>query len=237
MARDLEIPDPPPLTDELHEDLRLLERKLSSSIGACYRGADLHDPHAAFEYIRTYAVKFYDTFYEFYSQHPVYEPHWQSTSEVFAFGRILKCIDGYGQIERLFERDPTRALRIKRTISDHAARKEALRNRLKVVIPPPQTAKSALSVFAPLLELPAESPLKRVPRSIQSNLAAQKMEAHRERLGLNQTQFANKLGLDPKTLYKFRKTGKVDKSVAAIIAQEMGTTVEQLLKRSAPRLD
>jgi hypothetical protein len=122
MASNLEIPDMPPLTDDMHADLRLLERKLKSALGDCYRGHDLHDSHAAFEYVRTYATKFYDLFYGFYSKYLDYESHWRSQSERFASGRVAKCISSYSDIEYFFDRDPTLILRVKKTIEEHAGR-------------------------------------------------------------------------------------------------------------------
>ena len=54
------------------------------------------------------------------------------------------------------------------------------------------------------------------------------MEKYIEASGENFTHFAKKIQVDPKTLYTFRKTGKVDKSVFSRIAREMGLSPDQL---------
>jgi DNA-binding XRE family transcriptional regulator len=122
MRKPLEIFDMPPLTLEMHSELRGMERLLQRALDNCCSSQDLIDPHAAFEYARTYAAKFYDCFYSFYSQipDPEYRPHWRPASETFAFQRLVQCIENSYAIRRFFASDPTRIQRIIRTISDHA---------------------------------------------------------------------------------------------------------------------
>jgi len=95
---------------------------------------------------------------------------------------------------------------------------------------PPLLKAVAAAMQAKKVPAPRPATKKRVPRSISSMLAAEKMDQYRETIGLDQTQFAGKLQVDPKTLYKFRRTGKVDKRIAATIAKEMGISVEELLR-------
>ena len=68
---------------------------------------------------------------------------------------------------------------------------------------------------------------KRIGRSIHSEKAAQRMEAYIQDKGITQTQFSVAVNADTKTLYRFRRTGKVEKSVARRIAEAMGITLEQ----------
>jgi hypothetical protein len=68
---------------------------------------------------------------------------------------------------------------------------------------------------------------KRIGRSIHSEKAAQRMEAYIQDKGITQTQFSVAVNADTKTLYRFRRTGKVEKSVAKRIAEAMGITLEQ----------
>jgi len=117
---ELEVSDMPPLTDEVHAELRVLERKLYAAISECVSNYDLLDPQAAFEYLRTFAIKFYNTYYGFYSQYPEYESHWQSAAEKFAFGRVVKCATSYTSIRNFLATDSTRVPRIKKTIRKHA---------------------------------------------------------------------------------------------------------------------
>lgn len=72
---------------------------------------------------------------------------------------------------------------------------------------------------------------RRIPRSIHSESAAKKMEDYLNVKGLSQTQFAIQINVDPKTLYRFRATGKVGKPVAQTIALAMGITLEEFTAR------
>ena len=125
MGKTLEVSDMPALSDEMHTKLRALERDLRTELSHCCHSYDLRDPDAAFEYVRTYAIKFFDCFYGFYSHipDPQYESHWRPASEKFAYGRIVKCIENHSAVEAFFKRSSDRIERIKRTISDHAERK------------------------------------------------------------------------------------------------------------------
>ena len=95
MGKTFEASDMPPLTEEIHDELRAIERELCSVLFKCCGSYSLDDPEAAFEYTRTYAIKFYDCFYRFYSKNPdpVYQPHWRPASERFAFQRVIRCIE------------------------------------------------------------------------------------------------------------------------------------------------
>jgi len=73
------------------------------------------------------------------------------------------------------------------------------------------------------------APKRRIPRSIHSESAAKKLEDYLNAKGLSQTQFAIQINVNQKTLYRFRRTGNVGKSVAQDIAQAMGTTLEEFI--------
>jgi hypothetical protein len=122
MGKPLEVSDMPPLTREIHKELRQLETLLNRDLLSCCGEYHLADPHAAFEYTRTAATEFFDCFYRFYSENPdpQYREHCRPASERFAFGRIVKCLEDISSVEDYFKRNQDRVDRIKRTISDHA---------------------------------------------------------------------------------------------------------------------
>src|ERR1700739_3930146 len=104
MGKNLEVSDMPVLPDWMHSKLRSLERSLMSELSSCCHSYDLRDPEAAFEYVRTSAIKFFDLYYDFYSKFPdpQYQPHWRPASEKFAFQRIVKCIENSSAVESFF---------------------------------------------------------------------------------------------------------------------------------------
>jgi hypothetical protein len=253
MGKRLEISDMPPLTVEVHSELRLLERKLQNALGECCSLHDLIDPHAAFEYTRTYATEFYDCFYAFYSGIPdsKYRARWRPASETFAFDRVVQCIKNELLVARYFASDASRVERIKRTISDHAKGIEK-----PEANHPALTGKQAAAFARAGIDMASASPLmlmahaaaqesarregptsrltapkRRIPRSIHSESATKKLEDYLNAKGLSQTQFAIRINVDPKTLYRFRTTGNVGKSVAQAIAQAMGITLEEFTSR------
>ncbi len=219
----------------------------------CCSHYDLTDSHAAFEYTRTAAIEFFNCFYDFYSKNPDprFREHWQPASERFAFGRIVKCLEIVSVVEAHFKRNKDRVERIQRTISDHA--KGVVNSSANQ---PSLTGKQAAAYARAGIDMASASPLlmmahaaaqesarrgktahtltapkRRIPRSIHSESAAKKLEDYLNAKGLSQTQFAIQINVDPKTLYRFRTTGNVGKSVAQDIAQAMGITLEQFTSR------
>jgi hypothetical protein len=73
-------------------------------------------------------------------------------------------------------------------------------------------------------------PRQRLSSCIESPVAARRMEEHWERNGIGATEFATKVGTTDSTLRKFRRTGRLRRSIFDAIAREMGTTRESLLK-------
>jgi hypothetical protein len=91
-------------------------------------------------------------------------------------------------------------------------------------------APPALGMQAP--EPAAEPALnaRRLTATIESPSAARQMEVYLKSKGIGQTEFANLVGTTDRTLWKFRKTGKVRRDIFKAIAEAMGTTKEALLK-------
>jgi hypothetical protein len=249
MGKPFEVSDMPPLSREMHGELRQLERGLNRDLLSCCAGYSLVDEHAAFEYTRTAAIEFFDCFYAFYSKtpDPAYREHWKPASERFALGRIVKCIENITAVESYFKRSNDRVERIKRTISDHAKSaansednhpaptgRQASLNALAGIDPysdspllkMARAASTRPAVFSPV----SLAPRQRIGRSIHSESAARRMEKYIEQKGISLTQFCALVNIDPKTIYRFRQTGKVSKSIAATIAVKMGITLDALLE-------
>jgi hypothetical protein len=121
MDNHIEVSDMPPLTDHFHAELRVLEGILIRHLNGCCGYSGLVDPNAAFEYARTFGVKFYDCFFDFYSksQNPAYRPHCRPASEKFALQRVEKCLSNSRSFDT-FLAQHDRHRRLKKTISEHA---------------------------------------------------------------------------------------------------------------------
>jgi len=74
-----------------------------------------------------------------------------------------------------------------------------------------------------------ETKPKRISATIHCPKAARKMEDYIAKKGLDQTKFAIKAGTTDRTLRRFRKTGRIKRSIFEEIAKAMGTTKEALL--------
>jgi hypothetical protein len=80
---------------------------------------------------------------------------------------------------------------------------------------------------------PAPGPVKpqnRLRSTVNSPLAARKMEAYLESKAIGLTEFATRVGTTDRTLRAFRRTGRVRRDIFESIAKQMGTTKEELLK-------
>jgi hypothetical protein len=73
---------------------------------------------------------------------------------------------------------------------------------------------------------------KRAKSTVESLIAARRMDQWIEAKGFGQTEFANRIGITGRTLLSFRKTGKLRRDSFQKIAELMGTTAEELLKPS-----
>jgi hypothetical protein len=78
--------------------------------------------------------------------------------------------------------------------------------------------------------LSGEQRSKRLRATVNSPIAARKMEKHLESRCIGLTDFAVTVGTTDRTLRSFRKTGKVRRDIFESIAKQMGTTKEALLK-------
>jgi hypothetical protein len=93
----------------------------------------------------------------------------------------------------------------------------------------PEPQAPADSVKCPQ-EQPSPAEPTRMRGTVTSPSAARKMEAHLEAKGIGVTDFATRAGTTDRTLRSFRKTGKVRRDIFDNIAEQMGTTKEELLK-------
>jgi hypothetical protein len=93
------------------------------------------------------------------------------------------------------------------------------------------------STPVPVQKHQSRSSLRRVrkrPRwkaSIGTHAAARRMEAYIKSHGMNLKEFAKRAGTTDKTLRKFRRIGRIKRSVFDDIAKAMGLTRDGLLKR------
>jgi hypothetical protein len=251
VGKQFEVSDTPALTREFHKERLNLERLFEKDLDPCVSSHSLYDPHAVLEYARTYAIDFYDLYYNYYSQFPDYREHWQPASAAFALQRVLHCLTNYSAIESYLKLDRSHVDRITRTISDHAkgikkpeANHIALTGRQAAAYARAGIDMASASPLLMMAHAAAQesarrggtaptltAPKRRIPRSIHSESVAKKLEDYLNAKGLSQTQFAIRINVDPKTLYRFRTTGNVGKSVAQVIAQAMGITLEEFISR------
>ena len=112
----------PPLTEFEHAELRKMEKELRGCLSSCSTGSRVVDPDVAFEYARTYAVRFYDYYHAYYSafsEDQTYGPHLRPASEKLAYQRVCRCIESYSAYD-IFLLQYDRSRRLKKTISEHA---------------------------------------------------------------------------------------------------------------------
>ncbi len=231
----------------MHDDLRHLETMLHRMLDSCCSSHELRDKHAAFEYMRTYATKFYDCYYNFYSKipDPKYQPHWRPASETFAFDRIVMCIENNYYVAAYFNSDATRVERIKRTISDHAER-----NAIPPAFPTMQTAKQASAYARAGIDLASASPLmimvaegarreqlqpvsspkqSRISAQVDCRPAAAFILQYINSKAISLTDLANSAQTTDRTLRRLRKEGKIHRNVLKRLADAMGVSIERLI--------
>jgi DNA-binding transcriptional regulator YiaG len=78
------------------------------------------------------------------------------------------------------------------------------------------------------------SPIRsdRMPSTVHSPVAVERIEAFIDAKGLRQTEFASRANTTEKTIRKIRKTAKITRSMLDVIAKVPGITREELLKKS-----
>jgi DNA-binding Xre family transcriptional regulator len=74
------------------------------------------------------------------------------------------------------------------------------------------------------------TPKSRLKATVDSPIAARRMEAFLASKGIGQTDFASSVGTTDRTLRAFRKTGGVRRNIFDEIAKNMNMTKEELLK-------
>jgi hypothetical protein len=74
-----------------------------------------------------------------------------------------------------------------------------------------------------------EKRVKRLSATVNSPIAARKLETYLDAKGIGLTDFASRVGTTDRTLRSFRKCGKVRRDIFESIAKHMGTTKEVLL--------
>jgi hypothetical protein len=109
------------------------------------------------------------------------------------------------------------------SLRERRRRYEAFVNRYRKKVAPPSPAPKKPSVVIPI-------PPKRWPASIGSPAAARKMEAFILAKGMDLTEFAIQVGTTDKTLRKFRRTGRIKRSIFNDIAKAMNLTRDELLR-------
>jgi hypothetical protein len=124
MAIDSEGSYMPPLSEDMHEALRDIENEFRNKLASCCRSYRVHDPDLAFEYARTWAVKFFDCCFEYYSNFIAYQDRWSEASQKLALQRVKKCIDDIETIRFSFQTNRDQMLSITMTVSERAEEKE-----------------------------------------------------------------------------------------------------------------
>jgi hypothetical protein len=182
MGKDLEVSDMPVLSDEMHVQLRTLERNLLEKLSHCCHSYDLRDPEAAFEYVRTYATKFFDCFYDFYSHSPdpQYHPHCRPAAEKLAYQRVMKCIENYTSVESFFRRSLDRPGRIRKTISNHAEQRSST-----LVLYPPSRMERAVP-----------------PLTVTTPKVSQQLRKLLDECRMTAEQVAEQIRIDPRSVYR-----------------------------------
>lgn len=70
----------------------------------------------------------------------------------------------------------------------------------------------------------------RLKSTVNSAIAAKRMEAYWEAKAISQTDFASQIGTTDRTLRAFRKTGRIRRNIFDSIAKGMGLTKQELMK-------
>jgi hypothetical protein len=214
-------------------------RILRTQLSSCISNHACHDLRSARDFLRSYACSFFELLKEQYSnQISIWE--WESDIAEEAAEITLGCWTD-------FNTTPTSgywADTVRSAIPQHLGR--PLRGQPRIEMRAPNDYEKAgidLASASPLLKMALKdssrpqvfAPIqpttrKRIGRSISSERAARRMEEYIEQKGISLTQFCAHVEADPKTIYRFRKTGKVSKTVASTIAAKMGMSLDRFLE-------
>jgi hypothetical protein len=243
----------PHLTPEEISDRDHQESRLHRELTKCWQG-DEFDGERAFHVLRAHSVEIFKVVYPAYKKKRGFEPEWIPDIVQDTLYRTLKVYAAHNAHGMPSLAELAKA--IEGALSDYL---EDLKSTNSQAAPEPPVALSGKQAAAyaragidmasasPLLLMahaaaqesarrvgtapPLTAPKRRIPRSIHSESAAKKLEDYLNAKGVSQTQFAIRINVDPKTLYRFRTTGNVGKPVAQAIAQAMGITLEEFISR------
>lgn len=246
MEQKSSVPPIPALPIAEAHALESIERKLSSALENCMdRYGAIANELKAETYLRSYVVKIFDLYLSAYSNYATVLQRWIPELKLNSIQWVMGCLLDFDGIS---EKDSKRCEKLLlATLDEHVkSRFENSPNPLLAALAEPQPAKLASTYAASGIDVPSGPPLlkmvvaspnvpsvwapvprKRIARSIHSDKAARRMEAYIQDKGITQTQFSVTVDADIKTLYRFRRTGKVDKSVAKRIAEAMGMKLDQ----------
>lgn len=208
------------------------DRRLWASLGPT--PAVPESPNALRRVLAMYASSLFRSEVEFYPNDPQFLGHWLRKLAKRVTARVLKTV---ADIE---ESGTMRAV----SLTHHGLAPSEMLKAINTGIEDQTKASLAAAVKDYLktemvdADVPgvigATVPRRTGPERMQSTIecpaAARKLEAYLKSKGLGLTEFATMAGTTDRTLRKFRKTGKVRRSIFVGIATAMGTTKEALLK-------
>ena len=259
MAKTKSIPPIPPLSVAKAHEIDAIQGKLARTLEHCMDPhGQISDELKVKTYLSSYVVKIFGEFLEAYIFSPNLKL-WIPELKLNSAKWVLTCIADYrGVTDEDVERYGKLLLatldeHVKSTFSSFESSANPI---LTALAKPPLDTTQAdryaragidMASAPPLLVMAhaaaqesarrrftnptLTTPKRRIPRSIHSESAAKKLEDYLNAKGLSQTQFAIQINVDQKTLYRLRTTGKVGKSVAQVIAQAMGITLEEFTSR------
>jgi DNA-binding XRE family transcriptional regulator len=252
MPKDPDSPILPHLKPDELEDRDHEELKLDRQLAACWSGDDF-DVERSYNVMQGFAERIFDVMYAAFRKRSGYKDEW--VSEIVSLAAFRTITTSLGHIQNGIRKLSLSALSetLEETVRNHL---EELENSREPAVPAPPlalTGKQAaayaragidMASASPLLLMahaaaqesarrggttPLTAPKRRIPRSIHSESAAKKLENYLNTKGLTQTEFAIQINVNTKTLYRFRTTGNVGKSVAQVIARAMGVTLEEFI--------
>lgn len=246
----------PPLTLEEIGKRDYEEKVLEVKLSNCWAG-DKFDEQRAEDLLRAYAIVIFELHLKAFRGHFSFRPVWIPPIVVLSIKRIEECFGRHSWDAEDKYRSVLNETLLSHLCQRHNSLwMEVYRDQSIVATPeivPVLTGReiSAYSLAGidtkspgPLVSMALDaakmtrpkvftslqaSPRKRISRSIHSDKAARRMEAHIQGKGISQTAFAGMVEVDERTLRRFRSSGKVEKSVAQRIAEAMGISFDDLI--------
>lgn len=140
------------------------------------------------------------------------------------------------EIERTLNRPPITEYRGQSTHGGANSRLRLEEERQHLLIAVAELEKELERTTAPRAQNDASSvhvateKRERLKATVNSPIAARRMETYLKSNGIGQTDFAATVGTTDRTLRSFRRTGKVRRDIFESIATHMGTTKEALIR-------